>query len=145
MMSESVRVPDVCIRETGTSKGKGVFALRDFAEGEIVEVAPVLVLKTDFEDLPVLLTTYVFDWTAMTGIPRAQGFVLGYGSMYNHSNPSSLVYLPDARANLMHYVAARPITAGEELTINYNAGPGINEWHDDNWFERNDVALIEED
>ncbi|MFM1987428.1 MAG: hypothetical protein RJA99_385 [Pseudomonadota bacterium] len=129
--------PDLCIRDTGTAKGKGVFSRRRFAEGEVVEVAPVLVLKTGYDTLPALLKTYVFDWTALTGVPRSQGVALGYGSMYNHDNPANLRYVADARRGVMRYIAARDIEPGEELTINYNAEGGVHEWHeDDNWFER---------
>lgn len=141
-MNAPISPPDICIRETGTAKGKGVFALRAFTRGEVVEVAPVLVLKTDYDTLPALLKTYVFDWTTLTGVPRTQGVALGYGSMYNHDNPANLVYQADARRRVMRYVAARDIAAGEELTINYNAVGGVAEWHDDNWFERVGIDVI---
>lgn len=136
--------PAACVRDTGTAKGKGVFALRAFVKGEPVEVAPVLVLKGDFDDLPELLKTYVFDWSTLTGMPRCQAVALGFGSMYNHDNPASLVYVADGRASLMRYLAARDIAAGEELTINYNALGGVSTSDDDNWFERNHIAVIRE-
>ena len=130
------------IRDTGTAKGKGVFAQRAFRAGEVVEAAPVLVLKCDFDDLPELLKTYVFDWATLAGVPGSHAVALGFGSMYNHDNPATMCYTADARAGVMRYVAARDIAAGEELTINYNAEGGVHECDDDNWFERNDIALI---
>ncbi|MEI7444699.1 MAG: SET domain-containing protein [Burkholderiales bacterium] len=140
---DRIDAPDLCIRDTGTAKGKGVFSTCRFARGEVVEVAPVLVLKTDYDTLPALLKTYVFDWTALTGVPRSQAVALGFGSMYNHDNPANLRYVADPRRNLMRYVAARDIEVGEELTINYNAEGGAHEWHDDdNWFERVGIELI---
>lgn len=130
------------IHDTGTAKGRGVYARRHFAAGEEVEAAPVLVLKGEFDELPELLKTYVFNWESLAGIPGTHAIALGFGSLYNHDNPASLCYRADARAAVMRFVAARDIAAGEELTINYNADGGVNEWPDDNWFERHDIARI---
>ncbi len=141
-MKMRIHPPDLCVRDTGTAKGKGVFALRRFACGEVVEVAPVLVLKTPYHTLPELLKTYVFDWTTLTGVPNSQGLALGYGGLYNHDNPANLRYVADARQSVMRYVAARDIEADEELTINYNAEGGVHEWHDDNWFDRAGIELV---
>jgi SET domain-containing protein len=142
MSKMPIEPPDLCVRDTGTAKGRGVFALRRFARGEVVEVAPVLVLKTDYDALPELLKTYVFDWSTLTGVPRSQAVALGYGSMYNHDNPANLQYVADARRSVMRYVAVRDIEAGEELTINYNGLGGAPEWDDDNWFERVGIDVI---
>jgi hypothetical protein len=135
--------PDLCIRDTGPERGRGVFALRRFAADELVEAAPILVLKVDYDSLPAQLKTYVFDWTALTGVPRSQAVALGYGSMYNHANPANLRYIADARANVMRYVAVRDIGPDEELTINYNALGGVHEWDDDNWFERAEIEMVD--
>jgi SET domain len=141
-MKHAIETPDLYVKETGTARGRGVFAKRAFTESEVVEVAPVLVLKTDYDALPELLKTYVFDWAALTGAPGRQAVVLGYGSMYNHDNPANLRYVADAREGVMHYVAVRPIQADEELTINYNARGGVHLSDDDNWFERMGIDLI---
>lgn len=141
-MQSLIDPPNLCIKDTGTAKGKGVFAMRRFAEGEVVEVAPVLVMKTDYDALPELLKTYVFDWQTLTGVPGRQALVLGYGSMYNHANPANLQYVADPRNNLMRYVAVRKIRVNEELTINYNGLGGVPAWDDDNWFERVDIEVI---
>jgi SET domain-containing protein len=133
----------IAIRDTFTSRGRGAFARRSFRKGELVEVAPVLLLRCEFDDLPELLKTYVFNWESLAGIKNAHAIALGYGSMYNHANPASLCYEADPRAGTMRYIAARAIKAGEELTINYNADGGAAKWHDNNWFERMDIALIE--
>src|ERR1700731_2221922 len=39
----SIQIPQICIRNTGTEKGRGAFALRAFASGEVIEVCPVIV------------------------------------------------------------------------------------------------------
>lgn len=144
-MKSPIHPPELCVKDTGTGKGRGVFALRSFAKGEVVEVAPVLVLRTDYDALPALLKTYVFDWTTLTGVPRSQGVALGYGSMYNHGNPANLRYEADARQAVMRYVTVRDIASGEELTINYNGLRGAPEWDDDNWFDRVGIDVIRAD
>jgi hypothetical protein len=142
--SHVIEAPRLLVKDTGTGRGRGVFAGRAFTAGEIVETAPVLLLKLPFDRLPELLKTYVFDWDMLAGIPGTHAVALGFGSLYNHANPASMRYQADARACSIAYVAARDIGAGEELTINYNAQGGVAEWPDDNWFERFDIALIDE-
>lgn len=142
-VAAELRPADIEIRDTGTARGRGVFALRPFKKGELVEVAPVLVLKTEFDELPQLLRTYVFDWETLTGISNAHAVALGFGSMYNHSNPANLIYQADGREGVMRYFAARAIRAGAELTINYNAKGGSPVSEDNNWFDRHDIRIIE--
>lgn len=144
VVASPLESPPLAIRETGTARGRGVFALRSFEPGEVVEIAPVLVLRCDFDDLPEQLKTYVFDWEHLTGVPRSHAMALGYGCMYNHANPANLRYEADARGAVMRYVAARKINAGEELTINYSGEKGHHESESDDWFERHDVVLIKD-
>ncbi len=142
-MKHLIESPDLCIKDTGTIRGRGVFAKRPFAVGEIVEVAPVLVMKADFDDLPELLKTYVFNWTALTRVPGRQAVAFGYGSMYNHDNPANLRYEADAREEVMRYIAARDIETDEELTINYDARNGASVSEDDDWFDRMGIDRIQ--
>lgn len=141
-MKPTIDPPDLFVKDTGTAKGRGVFAKRRYAQGEVVEVAPVLLLKTDYDALPELLKTYVFDWASLTGVPGRQALALGYGSMYNHANPANLQYEADARAGVMRYIAARRIKANEELTINYSGEGGAAESDHNDWFERTEIELI---
>ena len=142
-MRQPIQPSDLCVKDTGTDMGRGVFAKRSFEEGEVVEVATVLVLKTDFDALPELLQNYVFNWTALTaGASDQHALALGYGSMYNHDNPANLRYGADIGKGVMRYVAARPIQEGEELTINYNAWGGVPASDHDNWFDRRGIDLV---
>lgn len=122
------------IRDTGTVKGRGAFATRDIAAGEVVEVCPVLILPGSGRDLPIDLRRVLYNWTTLAKTMESTAIALGYGSLYNHANPANLCYesLPDLPA--LRYTAARPIAAGEELTINYNASGGGIDSDDDCWF-----------
>ncbi len=72
----------------------------------------------------------------------AQALALGYGSLYNHSNPSNLRYEAGREAHVMRLIAVGDIAAGEELTINYNAGGGGAASEDDWWFKEKGIELV---
>lgn len=140
----SITTANVCVRDTGTAKGRGVFALRAFAENELVESCPVVIMRVAFASLPDELKTLVFSWGFLTnGSSELHALALGHGSLYNHENPSNMRYVADPEGGLMRFVAVREIAAGEELTINYNAHGGGHVWNDNKWFERMNVTLIE--
>jgi len=42
----------VCIKDTGADRGRGVFALKPFSSGDVVEVCPVLVFAKAALELP---------------------------------------------------------------------------------------------
>lgn len=98
-------------------KGRGVFATRSFARGEVVETAPVLILPPgqDAQLDGTVLESYVFAWRDTVAI------ALGFGSIYNHSWESNLEYQKRFDEGLIEFVALRDIAAGEELTTNYTA------------------------
>jgi len=126
--------PDVRIRETGTPRGRGVFAARDFREDELVETSVVVVLTVPFEQLPLPLQRMVFAWPRADESPCAQAIALGYGSLYNGANPANLRYEREFGHARVHFYAARDIASGEELTINYSAGDGSPHSEHDGWF-----------
>lgn len=99
-------------------RGRGVFATKNFKTGQVVEECPVLKIPQD--QVPAALTDYIFsDDTSDTVV-----LLLGYGMMYNHSDPANLTYYKWSD-NSIAFVATKDISAGEELTINY----GRNWWH----------------
>lgn len=133
------------IADTGTRKGRGVFAAKPFAAGETVEVCPVVPFLLDGESrLPVELGRVIFNWGYLTGSPGPQGLALGYGSMYNHANPANMRYEADPASVSLRFIAVGAIAAGEELTVNYNAHGGGAEWSDNAWFRRMGVEPIDE-
>lgn len=135
--------PGVCVKDTGTAKGRGVFATRPFAAGEVVEVCPVVLFKMPFGRLPAEVRKFVYDWGALGGAPGTHALALGYGSLYNHRNPASLRYEADETGLLLRLTAVRGVAAGEELTINYNAPGGGPDSDDDYWFEVNGVTPLD--
>lgn len=112
-------------------KGRGVFALKDFKVGEIIESAPVLTFSPkERKSLEkTLLNYYIYPWRST----RGASLVLGYGSIYNHSFSPNADWKQNFKTESMVYRAVKPIKKGEEITVNYNGEPDDNTPID--WFE----------
>ncbi|KKR40541.1 MAG: hypothetical protein UU51_C0017G0014 [Microgenomates group bacterium GW2011_GWC1_41_20] len=112
-------------------KGRGVFALKDFKEGEIIESAPVLIFTPkEREHLEkTLLNYYVYPWRSTRGAAIA----LGFGSIYNHSYSPNADWKQNFRTKCMVYRAVKNIKKGQEITVNYNGEPDDETPID--WFE----------
>lgn len=104
-------------------KGRAVFARRAYAEGELIEVAPVLLLhhvnKHSYEQLG--LDQYLFEWddpaTADGGCHFA--LCLGVASLLNHAEPPNTDWTCDHANLVIELVATADIQPGDELTIDY--------------------------
>ena len=94
-------------------KGRGVIACRNFAEGEVIERCPVIVLS-EVETAPGMLANYTFTWCG-----GRQAIVLGYGSLYNHSANPNADFLRFCSLHEIRFVAVRDILIGEEITFDY--------------------------
>jgi SET domain-containing protein len=100
-------------------RGRGVFALRPFAEGDVVEICPTAVV--DDGDVAGDARDYVFSARQ----PGKLLLVLGYGMLYNHSADPNLFHRSAGRL-LIEFIALCDIAVGEELTHNY----GPDYWDD---------------
>lgn len=94
--------------------GYGVFAGKDFAEGEVIEECHTLFTSHRDPDF----SNYYFIAEDKAAIP------LGHGCIYNHSNTPNIHYAYDPDNGLIIFTAAQAITAGEELCSSYG----------DSWF-----------
>lgn len=102
--------------------GRGVFTTMDIPKGTTIEISPVVSLtpeeRAHVEKTGLL--NYIFEW----GDDYKGGAVaLGYVSMYNHSYHATCLYEMDFEEEEMRIVTVKDVAAGQELTINYNAGP----------------------
>jgi len=100
--------------------GRGLYAVRDFKKGEIVEVAPVVVIdKMDADTIETtMLNLYVFEWNK-----SSSALALGHGSLFNHSNKSNVCYMNSFRAKEIVFMTTRKIKKGEQLFIDYGYDP----------------------
>lgn len=109
--------------------GRGVFAAKDIKIGEIIEIAPILVLE--FGDLVDtkwnLLFEYYFwmdDYVALA---------LGFGSMYNHANDANCKYELNKEDKTITFTATQNIKKDSEIYFNYK---GSSSAKAPLWFER---------
>jgi SET domain-containing protein len=108
---------------TIAGKGRGVFALRPFAPGEVIETAPVIVVPTaDWSHIEnSILYHYCYAW----GPGEHDAAVgLGYTSLYNHSYKPNSTHRKWIRRGILQILALKEIAAGEEVTFNYNGDSG---------------------
>ena len=121
------RIPDP--KNNDFVSGKGVFASKDIKKGEIIEVAPILVLEfTDFINTRWnLLFEYYFwmdDYVALA---------LGFASLYNHSKQPNCEYELNREAKTITFIAIKEIKKDSEIYFNYK---GKTNPKTPLWFER---------
>jgi SET domain-containing protein len=123
MLSDETLQKNVRVGQSNIS-GRGVFALRNLSNGDIIERCPVL--EVNEEDVGGELVNYVF-----YGDSEKQRLVaMGNGMLFNHSSFPNVGYYLEETAlgpELVLY-ALRNIRKGEELFYNYG-----REW----WSSRN--------
>ena len=120
----------IVVKKTG-KKGRGVFALKDFGEGEIIETCPVINITPKERKIveKTIFNYYIYPWrSTLSG-----SLALGYGSIYNHSFSPNADWKQNFKSNSMVYRAIKPIKKGEEITVNYNGEPDDQSPVD--WFE----------
>ena len=93
-------------------RGRGVVALRQFREGEVVEACPAVLLPE--KEVSGVMRDYVFDARQKDKLL----LLLGYGMLYNHSARPNLFHRTAGRLTI-EFVALRDIDKGEELTHDY--------------------------
>lgn len=101
-------------------KGRGAFAARRYAVGDVIEEAPVIVLPDpQWQELEKTeLKNYYFNWS-----DTASALVMGAGELYNYSVTPNAKTVRDVSGGKMQYVAVREIQPGEEITIRYQCEP----------------------
>lgn len=99
---------------------RGIIAAEDIKKGQIIERCPIVLIPIQQDSIlkETVFNNYTFEWNK-----TYSAFVLGYGSLYNHS------YTPNARYNMNYphkqivFTAIKDIAKGEEIFVNYNYEP----------------------
>jgi len=101
--------------------GRGVFAARSFAVGEVIEVCPVIALAA--EDAARLDGTYLYNYYFGWGADNTGAAIaLGFGSLYNHADSPNAMYRKHFDEACLSIIAVMPIAPGDEIMIKYNFG-----------------------
>jgi SET domain-containing protein len=107
---------------TVPGKGRGIFAARDLAEGEILEEAPVLLFSSDDAERleATALGNHYFHWEGDADDEGWRGaLALGLVSLANHSANANAGVWQDFAKDRLVLEALRPIAQGEEILIDY--------------------------
>ena len=118
-------------------KGLGVFAHETIAEGETIEICPLMSLgKTPGNKNQDPFYNYRFGYPKEGMHNGNQDFVVawGYGSLYNHSNTPNADWLDHPAEKAFQFIAMRDIGKDEEITIHYGG--------DDYWRQRKEIEVI---
>jgi uncharacterized protein len=100
-------------------RGRGMFSKFSIEAGEIIEIAPVIVMsKKDRSFIDqTLLHDYIFEW----GNSKEKCcMALGYVPLYNHAYKSNCEYEMQFHRQTITIKTVCDILPGEELFINYN-------------------------
>ena len=141
-----INPPELIVRDISPEMGRGVFAGRAFAEGETVEVAPIMLMMDGWEDLPAEVRVRVFRWGDLAGTWNEHfALPLGYGTFYNHVNDPNLRYEGDDVEQTITYSARRAIAEGEQLTIHYDQPTGEHIEMESSWFDGVGIEQVDVD
>ena len=115
---------DLIVKQSG-SRGRGVFAARQFQAGEVIEVCPVIALSSD--DVAQLDKTRLYDYYFGWGADNTGGAIaLGFGSLYNHSYAPNAAYRKSEADGTISIVALKSIAPDDEILFKYNNGDTEN-------------------
>jgi len=95
--------------------GYTVTAKTQFARDEIIEICPIIIVGVEAKAIP-RLKDFIFEINKTNNI---YGVVLGYGSLYRHSQTPNCRFAYNSSNRQMYFISLRPIQMSEELTIDY--------------------------
>lgn len=119
-MNKKLFLNKISVRKS-TIHGYGVFADKNIRKGEKLEESYFIL--SDCED--DILIDFIFDAGGRSAV------ILGYGSLYNHSENPNAEYSINRRTKITTFKASRAIKKGEEIFISYG----------DEWFSSRDLKL----
>ncbi len=103
--------------------GRGVFAGKDFARGELIEVCPVLLLNEHDINMAWALHSYALEKYYFNYDEKYAAIALGYGSLYNHSYNSNAEYSSNTKEEEVIIYARKKIKKGNQIFIDYGYNP----------------------
>jgi SET domain-containing protein len=96
--------------------GRGVFASEFIKSGEILEECHFIKVPIEVQ-YPKELYDHFFAWPKRT--ENHYAVVLGYGSIFNHSDQNNASWETDPSRYKFIFFATRDIEPGEEICTNY--------------------------
>jgi len=124
--------PEFIVKESQLLKNneRGLFAKRDYNEGETIEECPTLMVTNNDINYPNKINDYVFQ----SHIDDHVLIPFGYCGLINHSTElQNCTWEISSDNTIIKMFAIRDIKAGEELYVSYG---------DKYWGDRSDSRLI---
>lgn len=128
-------LPHLEVRDTGTARGRGMFAGEDIRQGDLVEASHVMLVHAPWDTIPIEIRKILYSWKHIGGREAPYALALGFGSLFNSSNPANLTFQASPCNQMLLYTAACDIPKGTELVINYNSDSGGVDSTSTWWFE----------
>lgn len=94
--------------------GYGVFAVQDILQGDLIEECHVIIIQESDE----ALERYLFSWETVDKM-KGSAVVLGYGSIFNHSDQPNAGFKINLEEQLLIFSACKNIKKGEEIFVSY--------------------------
>lgn len=111
------------------NSGRGVFASKNIKKGEIIEIAPILILEfSDFIDTRWNLLFEYYFW-----METYVALALGFASLYNHSKDANCKYELNKENKTITFTAIKNIKKNCEIYFNYK---GSSNPKTPLWFEK---------
>jgi hypothetical protein len=127
------------LKEIPEINGYGVFTNQDIPVDTLIEVSPVILYPLSimnmaiyfargegYKDSELMIDQYAITWVDKDKPNERAGLMLGYCSVYNHSNNNNARFTTDYETNLMGVVTIKPVKKNEQVTVSY----GLH------WFEQ---------
>jgi hypothetical protein len=112
---EAVGFGDVVVHPSEIA-GIGVFAVRAFTPGELIERCPLLRVEGSAWQCSAVLFEHA---VTVSTRPLRVALPLGYGALYNHADDPNADWSVDLSAAAMEVAARRHISPEEEIFIYY--------------------------
>jgi SET domain len=113
------------------SHGRGVFALRDFKERDLIQAFDGLSITTDPRSPPwkrwALIVGRTADGKHLFWDEEPEGSSNYWSNFLDHDNNPNVRFLMDMQQGRAHLIATRHIAVGDELLMDYR------EYDPDNW------------
>jgi hypothetical protein len=99
--------------------GHGIFATKSIPVATTLEECPFLRIKAD--ECAGALDDYVFNLESEeeNGESDYYSLVLGWGSLFNHSDDHNTEYWHDTDRDLIVFHTVKAVAAGQQLFVNY--------------------------
>ncbi|KKQ91985.1 MAG: hypothetical protein UU16_C0013G0014 [Candidatus Woesebacteria bacterium GW2011_GWA2_40_7] len=101
--------------------GRGVFAKCNIKKGEIIERCPIVEIPSG--DTSKLNESVLVAYFLYFGKKKERlALMLGFGSIYNHSDKPNATFKIRSKEKIVEFVALKNIKKDEEITFDYRHG-----------------------